>query len=179
MTFSDPYDLAPEVAALLDDESWDGLAEPLAFPERVFTVEHFERTHLCEQLIRANRNLETRKAGLIAELDRLKAKLAAVERRRDEIRDFLQSQMRLLGRRSLKTPIATASIVAGRDKIVLDEANIAEHVKCWPQSVVDKAVEYPPPKVNKQTLQREFGSSLLKELSGVSVETGEPYLTIR
>lgn len=174
---NDPYDLMPEVAALVEDDRWEE-AVPVTFNDRVFTVEHLDTDTRCEQLLRAIRNIDTRRACLMAEIDRLKAKLNAADNRRDEVRKYLQSVMVLAGVRKVRTPIATASISAGRERIVLDEEHIEDCIADWPDDVVTKAVTFPPPKVSKTALAN-LPDEVLRDLSGVSRECGEDYLTIK
>lgn len=169
------YDLSPEFAAVADVDEWEGAT----FQERADALATIDFDVRCDQLLRAHRNLESQKAALTAEMDRLRAKLNAVENRREEVRTYLRSVMCLAGTRKFKSTIATASLSAGREKIVLDEdENMRDHVKRWPFEIVAKAVTYPPPKVSKTVLQREFGDQLIG-LPGVSVEVGDDILTIK
>lgn len=174
---TDPYDLLQEFADVLDD-AWEGDPAP-TFEQRCVTLNVLGAEVRCEQSIRALRNLDARKAGLTAELDRLKAKLNAVENRREEVRNYLRGVMVAMGTRKVKTTIATASISAGRERIVLaEDKDLGLCVSTWPFDIVAAAVEYPPPKVSKTVLQREFGDRL-KGLAGVSLEVGDDILVIR
>jgi uncharacterized small protein (DUF1192 family) len=172
---TEPFDLLPEFENILDDDMWDDPDdEPITFEERLVEIKDLGSLERCEQSIRAIRNLDARKAALTAELDRLKAKLNAVENRRESVRNYLRSVMILMGTRKVKTTIATASISPGRERIIVD----VEQIGSWPAEVVLRAVEEQPPKVRLNVL-KELPADILASLEGVSLEIGEDVLAIR
>jgi uncharacterized small protein (DUF1192 family) len=177
---TDLYDLLPGFAAVfekLEDEE-PGLGDAEHYIAGELDAADVAHDVRCEQSIRYLRNLDSRRAVLVAELDRLKAKLNAVDNRRESVRNYLRSVMVLMGSRKVKTTIATASLSAGRERIVVDEENITRHLPNWPTDVVARTVVFPPPKVNKTALAR-LDPTELRGLPGISVECGEDVLTIR
>jgi uncharacterized small protein (DUF1192 family) len=167
---TEPYDLLPEFESLFDDDESDATSK--AINDEMLTTTDFDLR--CNQLLRLHCNLDSRKAALVAEMDRLKAKLNAVENRRESVRNYLRSVMSLMGTRKVKTTIATASISPGRERIVVDVAQIGS----WPAEVVLRAVEEQPPKVRLNVL-KDLPADILASLDGVSLEIGEDVLTIR
>jgi uncharacterized small protein (DUF1192 family) len=176
---TDVYDLLPGFAAVfekLEDEE-PGLGDAEHYIAGELDAADVAHDVRCEQSIRYLRNLDSRRAALVAELDRLKSKLNAVDNRRESVRSYLRSVMVLMGSRKVKTAIATATISPGRERIVTDDANMEDWIDSWPPDVFRAAVDQKIT-IRKDVLKRDFADRL-KDLPGVSVECGEDVLTIR
>jgi hypothetical protein len=129
----------------------------------------------CDQLLRWERNAAWAVEVAKGEVRRLQDKLAVAEQRRESIRGHLMSVMRIHGQTKVRTPVGTASITRGRERIEIPDPACVER---WPAPVVQAAVVPQPPKILKDVLKREF-AYVFSELPGVSVECGEDFLVIK
>jgi hypothetical protein len=159
-----PWDVFAEFDALADPEA-DG---PLLTPDGYTPGERIE------QLLRCERNLAAWEAAVKSEADRMAAKLAAVRKRRESIRNHLAGVMRTAGERKYRSPVGTVSLSVGRESIEVDVSRVGE----WPAAVWELAVEPQFPKVRKDALRCLLPAELAA-LPGVQVVRGDDVLTIR
>lgn len=154
------YELSAELAALVDAlDAGEDVRERLDAIEQALDRK-------VEAVVRVLRGLEAERDALGAEISRLETRRLSRERAADRLRDYLRDCLQLAGVGRVRTPIATVSVVPGRERLVVDDERAVPDEWCRVRREVDRA--------RVLSAYREHGECV----PGTRVERGEPSLRI-